>query len=252
LDFLLRDSLYAGVDYGRFDLQRVFHSLSIGNIEGENHLLMLLKGLHAFEGFFLAYHHMYWQVYLHKTTRACELLLEKIFLRMKERIDDLDIDFPSPLESLLSGRDLTLEEFFLMDDCTILETIKRACDSRDEILSDLCRRFLCRNMFKCVEKKKFHFWEDDRRIRKFFEECDIPYDYYFAYDEIEQTSVERPILEKDLLMVDIDKSGTVSGPFDLIDESDIIRSLYNVNYTKLRMYCPEKIAGELKGILKEV
>jgi hypothetical protein len=88
-------------------------------------------------------------------------------------------------------------------------------------------------MFKCVEKKKFHFWEDDRRIRKFFEERDIPYDYYFAYDEIEKTSVERPILEKGLFMVDIDKSGTVSELFDLVDESDIIRSVYNVNYLNL-------------------
>lgn len=67
--------------------------------------------------------------------------------------------------------------------------------------------------------------EDDRRIRKFFEERDIPYDYYFAYDEIEKTSVERPILEKGLLMVDIDKSDTVSELFDLVDESDIIRSV---------------------------
>jgi hypothetical protein len=149
-------------------------------------------------------------------------------------------------ERIIRGLDILLVQ------CTILETIKRACDSRDEILRDLCRRFLCRNMFKCVEKKKFHFWEDDRRIRKFFEERDIPYDYYFAYDEIEKTSVERPILEKGLFMVDIDKSGTVSELFDLVDESDIIRSVYNVNYTKLRMYCPEKIAGELREILKNV
>ncbi|MBU7016502.1 MAG: HD domain-containing protein [Theionarchaea archaeon] len=253
MDFSLRDSLYTGVDYGRFDMQRVFHSLVIGDIEGENHLIMLLKGLHAFEGFFIARHHMYWQVYFHKTTRSCEVIMEKIILRMKETIEDLDIEIPHELENLLSKKRPDVEEFFLLDDCTILETIKKCRSSKDKILRDLSNRFFRRKIFKCVRRGKIedigNIIEIDRRIRKFYEERNISYEYYFAYDDPEKISVERPVAEKGLLMADKDKSGNISGVFDFTVESKIILPLYNVKYTEFRMYCPEYLEEDLKELL---
>lgn len=80
----------------------------------------------------------------------------------------------------------------------------------------------------------------------FFEEKNVPYEYYFATDEPEKVPIERPVLDKGLLVMDKDKSGRVSGPFDFIDESDIIRSLYNVKYSEFRTYCPEELVNELK------
>ena len=256
MDFLLRDSLYTGVDYGRFDMQRLFHSLIVGDIEGRNHLVMLLKGLHAFEGFFIAYHHMYWQVYFHKTTRVYEILLEKILRRMRDILGELDIAIQPELETLLTGEKLGLQEFFLLDDCTILETIKRCCSSRDEVLSDLSTRFLNRNVFKCVKKKKFEnieiMFELYEKIRKFYEKRNILQEYYFAIDEPQKVSVRRPVLEKGLLMTDIDRFGKISELFDFVDKSDIIRSLYNVKHTELRMYCPEHLVEELRKILSTI
>jgi len=261
MDFLLRDSLYTGVDYGRFDMQRVFHSLAVGEVDGENHLVMLLKGLHAFEGFFIAYHHMYWQVYFHKTTRACEILLEKIFQRIKELLGEgLDVDIQSELEGLFVGKPLELEEFFLLDDCTILETIKKCRLSRDKILSDLSSKFLNRKFFKCIKKEKIgnikNILEMHEKIQKFYEKRGISHEYYFATDEPQNISVKRPFLEeekgeKGLLMVDINKFGKKSDLFDFIDRSDIIRSLYNVRHTAFRMYCPDGLRNELREILGE-
>jgi HD superfamily phosphohydrolase len=207
MDFLLRDSLYTGVDYGRFDMQRVFHSLTIGEVEGENHLVMLLKGLHAFEGFFIARHHMYWQVYLHKVTRVYEILLEKIFCRMKELLleKEIDIDIPSELKNLLIEERVSLEEFFLLDDCTILETIKKCYSSKDAILNDLSTRFLERKIFRCIKKKKIRsIVEFIKKSQEIYEKRNIPYEYYFAIDEPSNFSVNRPVLEKGLLMADRD------------------------------------------------
>ena len=39
------------------------------------------KALHSLEKFLLARRLMYWQVYLHKTSLAAELILEKLFQR---------------------------------------------------------------------------------------------------------------------------------------------------------------------------
>lgn len=215
---------------------------------------MLLKGLHAFEGFFIALHHMYWQVYLHKTTRAYEILLEKILSRMGELLEKKsEINIQPELENLLIEEKLELQEFFLLDDCTILETIKKCRFSEDKILSDLCERFLYRKAFKCIRKKRIEnaekIIEIHDRSQKFYQEKGISHDYYFAIDEPARISVERPVLEKGLLVADIDKSGKISGLLDFINESDIIRSLYNVEYKELRMYCPENLADGLKAVL---
>lgn len=252
MDFLLRDSLYTGVNYGLFDIQRIFYSLTVGDIEGENHLIMLLKGLHAFEEFFIAYHHMYWQVYFHKTTRACEVLIEKIFLRMEDIIDDIHINISPQLKNLLTKKKLDLYEFFLLDDCTILETIKKCRKSEDSILSDLCNRFLNRKLFKLIKKDTKTSFEAFENIRKFYEEKNIPHKYYFANDGPEKISVERPVLEKGLLMGNIDKSGNIFGPFDFLDESKVISPLYNTKYKEFRMYCPANLVGDLRNLLKDI
>ena len=255
MDFLLRDSLYTGVDYGRFDIQRVFHSLAVGEVEGENHLVMLLKGLHAFEGFFIAHHHMYWQVYFHRVTRVYEVVLEKIFRRMRELLleKEIDVDIPLELRNLLTEEKFDLEEFFLLDDCTILETIKRCYFSEDGVLKDLSTMFFERKIFRCIKKEKIrNIVEFIEKSKKAYERRKISFEYYFAIDEPEKTSVKRPVLEKGLLMASKDKFGRVSGPFDFIDNSDIIRSLYNVKHTELRMYCPRSMEGEMKEILNNI
>ncbi|MGD2246859.1 MAG: HD domain-containing protein [Candidatus Methanofastidiosia archaeon] len=252
MDFLLRDSLYTGVNYGLFDIQRVFYSLTVGDIQDENHLMMRLKGLHAFEEFFIAYHHMYWQVYFHKTTRACEVLIEKIFLRMEEIIEDIHIDISPQLEKLLTKKQLDLNEFFILDDCTILETIKKCRNSKDIILSDLCNRFFDRKLFKLIKKDTEISFKTFEKIQGFYERKNISYKYYFANDDPEKISVERPVLEKGLLMGDIDKSGNVVGPVDFLVKSKIIFPLYNTKYKEFRMYCPANLVKDLRNLLKNI
>lgn len=53
-------------------------------------------------------------------------------------------------------------------------------------------------------------------------------------------------------MADIDRFGKISEPFDFVDKSDIIRSLYNVKHTELRMYCSEHLVEELRKILSTI
>ena len=53
-------------------------------------------------------------------------------------------------------------------------------------------------------------------------------------------------------MADRDKSGRVSGPFDFIEKSDIIRSLYNVEHTEFRVYCPKIMENEIRKILNDI
>jgi HD superfamily phosphohydrolase len=87
MDYLLRDSLLTGVEYGRYDSEWVVRNLcigqdpaapvsTIGDSEFSRHRLCLDRdrGLHSAEQLILARLHMMMQVYLHRVTRGYEVL----------------------------------------------------------------------------------------------------------------------------------------------------------------------------------
>ena len=73
LDYLLRDSHFAGVSYGRYDLGRIINQLAVV----DNKFVVLQGGYEAVEQLIFARYQMYRQVYFHKTKRAFELMLWK-------------------------------------------------------------------------------------------------------------------------------------------------------------------------------
>src|SRR5437016_1425889 len=79
MDYLLRDSLHAGVDYGRFDWRRLLHTVeAVPGINGEGPRLGVNEGgWHAAEALVLARYFMFTQVYFHKTRVAYDHHLRK-------------------------------------------------------------------------------------------------------------------------------------------------------------------------------
>ena len=89
MDYLLRDSLHVGVQYGRFDHYRLIDSLRIlpksadseaSETPGQPTLGLEEGGIHTAEALLLARYSMFSQVYLHPVRRAYDLHL-KDFLR---------------------------------------------------------------------------------------------------------------------------------------------------------------------------
>jgi HD superfamily phosphohydrolase len=72
MDYLLRDSLHAGVDYGRFDWRRLLHTVTAipGAEEASPRIGVSEGGWHAAEALVLARYFMFTQVYFHKTRTA--------------------------------------------------------------------------------------------------------------------------------------------------------------------------------------
>ena len=77
MDYLLRDSLYCGVRYGLYDLDRIIDTITLyeGNPDGVLRLGIEYGGIHAIEGFILARYFMFTQVYFHAVRRAYDLIL---------------------------------------------------------------------------------------------------------------------------------------------------------------------------------
>ena len=76
-DYLLRDSLHCGVDYGRFDFRRLIESLELFEDDELGRLEIALNrdGVHAFEALILARYQMNTQVYYHRLRRIYDYYL---------------------------------------------------------------------------------------------------------------------------------------------------------------------------------
>ena len=192
LDYLNRDSFYSGVSEGKIGSDRIIEMLNVH----EGNLVLEEKGIYSIEKFIVARRLMYWQVYLHKTVTASELMLIKIMQRAKELSTQNVELFASPafhffLKNAITKDDFqknpeVLEQFAQMDDYDILGAVKVWQNHSDKILSFLCKRLINRELFK-IELSKEPFSEE--RIQLEREIVKAKYDLndeelsYFVYSE---------------------------------------------------------------------
>ncbi len=91
MDYLVRDSHFAGVAVGRFDIQYLIHSLVVVS-HGENGIRTLgltPKGVKAYEAFLLARQLMNRTVYYHHNVKVLEFMMEHFLRLMIEHIDEI-------------------------------------------------------------------------------------------------------------------------------------------------------------------
>jgi len=143
MDYLLRDSLYAGVGYGRYDLERVIFSLS--GFDPDGMAFLSRKAVPLAEQYVVARYHMYWQVYFHKTTRCAERMLVNC-LRLAHRCGVL----PKALAAL-AAKDAPVNALMDVDESDITHALKEwATQSDCPTLRMLAGGVLWRELFKAV------------------------------------------------------------------------------------------------------
>ena len=154
LDYLARDSFFTGVAEGVISYDRIIKMLTVY----EDELVVEGKGIYSIEKFLISRRLMYWQVYLHKTVIAADLLLVTILKRAKFIAQSGGSLFATPsLLRFLShspGRkefDLHpdwLDEFANLDDDDIMASIKTWMRHPDRILAYLSDSLINRKLFR--------------------------------------------------------------------------------------------------------
>jgi HD superfamily phosphohydrolase len=152
LDYLIRDSFFTGVAEGVVSYDRIIKMLTVKNGE----LMVEEKAIYSIEKFLVSRRLMYWQVYIHKTVLAAEMMLVMIIRRAKELIslrkivDAATVELNFFLHHPGSGNDVQkhLDIFCRLDDHDVMATIKNWCHHPDKILSVLCRCLVERKLLK--------------------------------------------------------------------------------------------------------
>ena len=114
------------------------------------------KGMSVIEEYLFAYSHMYGNVYFHKTTRGVEALVSQILFKGLSNKDFRKLlSQRNPLGAYFdAGENPDLEFYLALDDVSVLSLIKDAASREFGEVSELSRRFLKRNLFKCFEIPK--------------------------------------------------------------------------------------------------
>ena len=168
LDYLRRDSFYTGVSEGNIGSARIIKMLDVR----DDRLVVESKGIYSIENFLTARRLMYWQVYLHKTSVACERLLVNTLLRAKELALRGEELFASPALHFFLYNDVDatrfrtdpecLENFLALDDNDVWTALKVWMHHPDKVLSTLSRGMVDRRLFK-VEVSTTPFPEERRQ-----------------------------------------------------------------------------------------
>ena len=148
MDYLSRDAYFTGAAYGHIDYFRILRSMIII----DNKVCVRASGVHSIESYLMSRYHMYFQVYYHPVARSYELLLESIYKRIKELIDN-NINVDANIESLLnvinSSDDIL--SYINLDDAYVNGFIKELTKSNDKILNRLSNSFMNRNLYSFVD-----------------------------------------------------------------------------------------------------
>ncbi|RJP56823.1 MAG: HD domain-containing protein [Candidatus Auribacter fodinae] len=106
MDYLLRDSLMCGVQYGQYDLERLIHTLCIVKDEqtGTVRLAVEEGGIHSLEALILARYFMFTQVYFYHARRIYDLHLARF-------LETSDIKPPADITDYIAWDDIRLMSF---------------------------------------------------------------------------------------------------------------------------------------------
>jgi hypothetical protein len=149
LDYLLRDSLMTGAQYGNYDLEWLLQSLEV-DLENDR-VYLAANGLYAAEEYLRARYYMFRQVYFHRTLRSAEAVLQCIMRRAVELATAGSLGFllnDSVMQRVLTGQSLSVEDYLRFDDHDVMFHIKQWARDPDPILRDLATRFVERRLFK--------------------------------------------------------------------------------------------------------
>ena len=105
MDYLERDSLFCGTNYGRVDLEWLIQNMTFHNIENKMYLALNRRALYSFDDFLISRHHMHLMVYFHHKSIIYEEMLNRYLMS-----PDCKFILPSDINQYITYNDYKLHE----------------------------------------------------------------------------------------------------------------------------------------------
>jgi len=273
LDYIRRDSLCSGAEYGNFDWFRILHTMELNErkTKGRPGVVFVTwpnKSKFALEEYVFSRFYMYQSVYFHHTTRGFECLLRKILERARDlgRKNKQFAKSVLPGITLLWGGSQDAEAFLNLTDHTLMAQIMIWQKDKDQTLSDLASRFLMRKGLSWKEAwgnvthmemhgriskvedylrskgldPKYYFMEDKPEV--------APYRPYMSASASEEQSSVNSIILFDATWARSSQTGFVE--ISQVPDLQRIRAITDDSPAVVRYYFPKEHGERVKKLLK--
>ena len=202
MDYLLRDSYFTATSYGQFDLERILRTMRVKKTsEGRKVIVVKHTGIHSVEDYIMARYQMYWQVYYRPVARSYEAVFIQLFNRLKDIFKD-NKDYFEDMKVLipfLEKAEVSEEEYFRLDENSLLYCCALIQDKDDVIAADLAKRLQNRKLFEYVDYNE----ENLAQIQNMLRENGYDEQYYLRIENIE-ASVYSPYKGRKILIEKLD------------------------------------------------
>lgn len=238
MDYLPRDSLFTGAEYGKIDYHRLIASFEV---VATGHLAINKSALYSFESMLISRYEMFKAVYFHKTVRSAEVML---------------LHSLAQADNHLQITKISLDEFLSLTDEVTLEQI---CSfDKNDNASKLAKDYRDRRLLKCVYEKFLH--KRDRLYNKMsvktLEElrlriCDVAgvnENTVFVDASIAPSMPLTPSKEEINSIILVDKEGAYDTP---ISEIPVINSITGF-LDMLRIYTTADSRNAVTSIIRKV
>ena len=150
MDYLLRDSYFTGVEYGKVDIHRVIDSLDVI----DEHLVLDRAAVYAFEALLIARYEMFKAVYFHRTVRAAELMLAHSMALADEELGLTNLS--------------NIQRYLKLTDEVVFEQLLSlsAKNQSSKLAKKLADSYDRRRLVKCVFEKVMQ--RNDRMVEEIF------------------------------------------------------------------------------------
>ena len=189
MDYLMRDSQQAGVEYGKFDVDRLLHSIyAIWEGEKQQYSLSFhLNAMPAFEDFLRARRSMFLQLYFHKTSVASEAMIRHLSRMLSHW------SFPAKAEEYAALRDHDLQELFVSRLASQKHLIPDHYQRAQSIIRGLfCERRLWKKIYELSDGCQ-EIFENPRlqEIHRMLKEHSIPSEIVYSVNHLVSPSVSH-------------------------------------------------------------
>ena len=268
LDYLRRDSLCSGAEYGNFDWFRIIQTMQLSEktiADGRQKELYITwpeKSKYALEEYIFARFYMYQSVYFHHTTRGFESLLKKILLRAKNLAKEspkFANNLPPPLRSLRGIRQGS-RSFLHLDDSVLLAQISLWQTCSDKILKDLSLRLIRRTGLAWweAERLRIEIVPKINEVDEFLKKHGLPSEYYRIEDETQAktykpyssaTSSQEQSSANSIILYNHKWSGTGFREITEVPGLERLKPISDSRNIVTRLYFPKEHEKDIKKIL---
>ncbi|MFJ8234783.1 HD domain-containing protein [Ureibacillus sp. NPDC094379] len=249
MDYLQRDAYYTGVSYGHFDMERILRVMR----PRKGKVVIKSSGMHAVEDYIMSRYQMYLQVYFHPVSRSAEVVLNHILKRVKQlSIEGYQFAVePTHFKPFFIGQ-ISLEDYLSLDEYILYTYFQLWMKEKDPILSDLCSRFVNRNLFKYANLNPEEDPEKFNQIKDLLVEAGLDPDYYLYHDCTSDLPYDfyRPGEESTRIPIFLEKpNGDIR---ELSQESLVVDAIAGRIKTDHKVYYPKELLnGEIESHIKQ-